>query len=72
MPPSTRATATVSAVPPRLEGAAANFDADGVVNAARSLEEIGHTGRFGSHEAAWVELSVETEKLLSVLRAYAI
>jgi hypothetical protein len=59
-------------VPPRLEGAAANFDADGVVNAARSLEEIGHTGRFGSHEAAWVELSVETEKLLSVLRAYAI
>ena len=27
-----------------LKGAAANFDADGVVNAARALEEIGRTG----------------------------
>jgi signal transduction histidine kinase/DNA-binding response OmpR family regulator len=54
-----------------LKGAAANFDANGVVNAARSLEEIGHTGRFGNHEAAWVELSVETERLLSLLRAFA-
>jgi HPt (histidine-containing phosphotransfer) domain-containing protein len=55
-----------------LKGAAANFDAYGVVNAARSLEEIGRTDRFGNHEAAWVELNDETERLLSVLRAFAV
>ena len=54
-----------------LKGAAANFDADGVVIAARALEEIGRTGEFGAHEAAWQTLSVETDRLLGVLRSLA-
>src|ERR1019366_4719707 len=40
-----------------LKGAAANFDADGVVNAARELEDIGRSGKFGEHEAAWRALT---------------
>jgi signal transduction histidine kinase/DNA-binding response OmpR family regulator len=55
-----------------LKGAAANFDAHGVVKATRSLEEIGRTGHFGKHEAAWVELNSETERLLSLLRGFAV
>ena len=51
-----------------LKGAAANFDADGVVSAARTLEEIGRTGEFEAHEAAWQALDVETDQLISVLR----
>jgi HPt (histidine-containing phosphotransfer) domain-containing protein len=51
-----------------LKGAAANFDADGVVNAARALEEIGRSACFDNREAAWRDLSVETERLLSILR----
>jgi len=54
-----------------LKGAAANFDADGVVIAARALEEIGRTGDFAAHEAAWQTLTVETDRLLSVLRSLA-
>jgi two-component system, sensor histidine kinase and response regulator len=54
-----------------LKGAAANFDADGVVNAARALEEMGHDGTFDDHERAWRELTTETERLVSVLRAVA-
>jgi signal transduction histidine kinase/CheY-like chemotaxis protein len=52
-----------------LKGAAANFDAEGVVHAARTLEEIGRTGEFGEHEAAWQALTFETNQLISVLRA---
>ena len=56
-----------------LKGAAANFDADGVVTAARALEEIGRTARFdtdvdASHEAAWRALTIETDRLITVLR----
>src|SRR5207253_7872959 len=36
-----------------LKGAAANFDADAVVSAARTLEEMGRTVEFDGHEAAW-------------------
>jgi len=54
-----------------LKGAAANFDADGVVNAARALEEIGRTARFEDHETAWRELAAETDRLVSVLRTVA-
>jgi HPt (histidine-containing phosphotransfer) domain-containing protein len=54
-----------------LKGAAANFDADGVVNAARALEEMGRTARFDEHEAAWRQLMSETEQLITVLRAVA-
>jgi signal transduction histidine kinase/DNA-binding response OmpR family regulator len=52
-----------------LKGAAANFDAEGVVSAARTLEEIGRTGQFDEHEAAWQALSFETGQLISVLRS---
>jgi signal transduction histidine kinase/DNA-binding response OmpR family regulator len=55
-----------------LRGAAANFDADGVVAAARTLEEIGKTQQFDTDsrcEAAWRALSRETDQLVSVLRA---
>jgi signal transduction histidine kinase/CheY-like chemotaxis protein/HPt (histidine-containing phosphotransfer) domain-containing protein len=51
-----------------LKGAAANFDAEGVVNAARTLEEIGRTSRFDGHETAWRELTAETDRLISILR----
>jgi signal transduction histidine kinase/CheY-like chemotaxis protein/HPt (histidine-containing phosphotransfer) domain-containing protein len=51
-----------------LKGAAANFDAVGVVRAARALEEMGRTGEFDAHEAAWKTLSVETDRLISMLR----
>ena len=51
-----------------LKGAAANFDADEVVKAARTLEEMGRSGKFDDHEAAWRALTMETERLISVLR----
>ena len=51
-----------------LKGAAANFDAEGVVRAARALEEMGRTGEFEAHEAEWQTLSVETDRLISMLR----
>ena len=52
-----------------LKGAAANFDAEGVVAAARTLEEIGRTGEFDEHEAAWRALTIETSQLINMLRA---
>ena len=52
-----------------LKGAAANFDAEGVVDAARTLEEIGRTSDFDGADAAWRSLAVETDQLISVLRA---
>ncbi|HXI27076.1 MAG TPA: response regulator [Vicinamibacterales bacterium] len=52
-----------------LKGAAANFDAEGVVSAARTLEEIGRTGEFDGHEAAWQALRLETDQLITLLRA---
>ena len=54
-----------------LKGAAANFDADGVVAAARTLEEIGRTQEFDADprcEAAWRALSQETDQLITVLK----
>jgi HPt (histidine-containing phosphotransfer) domain-containing protein len=52
-----------------LKGAAANFDAEGVVSAARSLEEIGRTGDFEGEDAAWRALEVETDQLIRVLQS---
>ena len=52
-----------------LKGAAANFDAEGVVQAARALEEMGRTSEFDAHVAAWQTFSVETDQLISLLRA---
>ena len=54
-----------------LKGAAANFDADGVVSAARTLEEIGRTATFDRHEDAWRALNIETERLVSTLTRVA-
>jgi HPt (histidine-containing phosphotransfer) domain-containing protein len=52
-----------------LKGAAANFDAEGVVDAARELEEVGRAGTFdAAADAAWTTLSLETDRLISVLR----
>jgi len=51
-----------------LKGAAANFDADGVVAAARTLEEIGRNGQFDGGEAAWRALTMETDQLIAILR----
>jgi signal transduction histidine kinase/CheY-like chemotaxis protein/HPt (histidine-containing phosphotransfer) domain-containing protein len=51
-----------------LKGAAANFDADDVVSAARELEEIGRSGRLADGEASWRSLSSATDRLISVLR----
>jgi len=54
-----------------LKGAAANFDAGGVVNAARTMEDMGRTAQFDDIETAWRNLSVETDLLLTVLRGVA-
>jgi CheY-like chemotaxis protein/HPt (histidine-containing phosphotransfer) domain-containing protein len=54
-----------------LKGAAANFDADGVVRVARTFEQMGRDATFEDHEKLWKELHAETEQLLSVLRAVA-
>jgi signal transduction histidine kinase/CheY-like chemotaxis protein/HPt (histidine-containing phosphotransfer) domain-containing protein len=51
-----------------LKGAAANFDADGVVSAARALEEIGRTAEFAAQDAAWQTLTAQTDRLISLLR----
>jgi CheY-like chemotaxis protein len=58
-----------------LKGAAANFDAEGVVAAARTLEEIGRTGPFDPDhlaETAWLALSQEIERLISMLKTLTI
>jgi CheY-like chemotaxis protein len=54
-----------------LKGAAANFDADGVVRAARALEEMGRDRKFDDSDTAWKTVNAETERLISVLRAVA-
>jgi two-component system, sensor histidine kinase and response regulator len=54
-----------------LKGAAANFDAEGVVAAARALEEIGSGARFDQHEAAWLALTFETNRLIALLKTVA-
>ncbi len=51
-----------------LKGAAANFDAEGVVGAARALEEMGRTSDFTAHDAEWQSLTRETDRLISILR----
>jgi signal transduction histidine kinase/DNA-binding response OmpR family regulator/HPt (histidine-containing phosphotransfer) domain-containing protein len=54
-----------------LKGAAANFEAEGVVTAARTLEEIGRTAAFDGHEAAWRALTLETKRLVTTLARVA-
>jgi len=54
-----------------LKGAAANFDAEGVVKMARTFEQMGRDASFEDHEKLWHQLNAETERLISVLRAVA-
>ena len=53
-----------------FKGAAANFGATALVNAARALEEIGHRGEFAGQEQVWNTLISETERLTATLRGY--
>jgi CheY-like chemotaxis protein len=54
-----------------LKGAAANFEADSVVAAARVLEEIGRDGRFDDATAAWKVMRYETDRLIDTLQRVA-
>ena len=53
-----------------FKGAAANFGATALVDAARALEEIGHRGEFVGHEPVWNTLTMETERLTTTLHSY--
>jgi two-component system, sensor histidine kinase and response regulator len=55
-----------------LKGAAANFDADQVVEAARLLEEMGRVEDLSGHEAVWLEMTAQLDRLLSTLRVLAV
>ena len=52
------------------KGAAANFEADAVVRAARQLEEMGREDGFAEHERAWQTLTAETTDLVAMLHHY--
>jgi two-component system, sensor histidine kinase and response regulator len=54
-----------------LKGAAANFEAADVVQAARMLEEIGQSGQFDGDAAAWQSLTTEMDRLMARLTALA-
>jgi signal transduction histidine kinase/CheY-like chemotaxis protein len=54
-----------------LKGAAANFEAVSVVEAARALEEMGRKGDLSTSEAAWSFIQVETSRLIDTLRRIA-
>jgi signal transduction histidine kinase/DNA-binding response OmpR family regulator len=53
-----------------LKGAAANFDAAMLVDAARELEEIGRSGEFKQHERPWRTLNAEADDLVATLRGF--
>jgi hypothetical protein len=52
-----------------LKGAAANFEDEALVTAARSMEEIGRTARFDDGDAAWRALTSAADRLLAILHA---
>src|SRR5262249_12720222 len=54
-----------------LKGAAANFDAEPVVAAARELEEIGRDRRFDAADLAWHTMRVQANLLISTLQRLA-
>jgi len=54
-----------------LKGAAANFEADSVVAAARVLEEIGRDSRFDDATAPWKVLRYEADRLIDTLQRVA-
>ena len=51
-----------------LTGAAANFEAETVVAAARALEDIGRDGAFDKADPAWRLLRQETDRLIDTLQ----
>jgi two-component system, sensor histidine kinase and response regulator len=53
-----------------FKGAAANFDAAALVDAARRLEECGRTGKLEDSEAAWQTLTGEAAELVATLRTF--
>ena len=55
-----------------LKGAAANFDAQPVVDVARELEDIGRACEFDRAPAALERLRAETDRLLVTLRSITI
>jgi signal transduction histidine kinase/DNA-binding response OmpR family regulator len=55
-----------------LKGAAANFDAQPVVDVARELEEIGRASAFDRANAVLDRLRTETERLVVTLRSFSI
>ena len=54
-----------------LKGAAGNFEAADVVRVARTLEEMGKSGRFEDHASAWRTLGVEMDRLMARLTTLA-
>jgi signal transduction histidine kinase/CheY-like chemotaxis protein/HPt (histidine-containing phosphotransfer) domain-containing protein len=54
-----------------LKGAAANFEATAVVDAARTLEEMGHRGTLADGEALWLAVHEETHRLMDTLERLA-
>ena len=56
-----------------LKGAAANFDAAGVVKrGAHARGDRPHRTTSMTHEAAWKALLIETDRLVSMLRAVSL
>lgn len=53
-----------------FKGAASNFEATAVVDAARQLEEMGKQNELSDQERLWKILSHETTCLLATLRHY--
>ena len=52
-----------------LKGAAANFDASGLVAAARKMEDVGRAAQFDEEcETTWRMLTNETDRLVATLR----
>jgi HPt (histidine-containing phosphotransfer) domain-containing protein len=51
-----------------LRGSAANLSTPGLVEAARSLEQIGAEGRLEAAEAAWERLSEEARTAMAAMR----
>jgi len=54
-----------------LKGAAANFDAAAVVDAARALEDIGRGANLADGERAWGRVERETARLVDALQRIA-
>ena len=53
-----------------LKGAAGNLSAQGLFDAARTLERLGTEGRLEPAEAAWRRLSMEAANVLDALRRF--